>query len=114
MVILFNLSKDKDGEKFYAAVVGIGAIGVITKVTLAIQPTFMMRQYVYENLPMNQLKDHFDEIVSAAYSVSLFHDWQTENINEVWIKSRVDDSSECNIENLIFLVQHQPQKTCIR
>jgi len=82
-----NLSKEKDGEKFLAAVVGLGAIGVITKVTLNIQPAFMMRQYVYEKLPMPQLKEHFDEIVSAGYSVSLFTDWQTESINEVWVKS---------------------------
>ncbi len=88
-----QLSKDKDGEKFYAAVVGLGAIGVITKVTLVIQPAYIMRQYVYENMPLPQLKEHFDEIVSAGYSVSLFHDWETENINEVWIKSRVDDAS---------------------
>jgi xylitol oxidase len=87
---VIHLSKN-DGEKFNAVVVGLGAIGVITKVTLNIQPTFMMRQYVYEKLPMAQMKDHFDEIVSAGYSVSLFTDWQTENINELWIKSRVDD-----------------------
>jgi xylitol oxidase len=88
---IVQLSKDKDGEKFYAAVVGLGAIGLITKVTLAIQPAFLMRQYVYEKMPMKQVKDHFDKIVSAGYSVSLFTDWQSENINEVWIKSRVDD-----------------------
>src|SRR6266487_6009180 len=34
---LIKLSKD-DGEKFYATVVGLGAIGVITKVVLNIQP----------------------------------------------------------------------------
>jgi len=90
---IVHLSKDKDGEKFYAAVVGLGAIGILTKVTLAIQPAFMMRQYVYENMPLSQLNEHFDEIVAAGYSVSLFTDWQTENINEVWIKSRVDDAS---------------------
>jgi alditol oxidase len=97
-----HLSKDKDGEKFYAAVVGLGAIGVITKVTLAIQPTYMMRQYVYENMPLSQLAAHFDEIVSAGYSVSLFHDWQTENINEVWIKSRVDDTSNSTSKPAFF------------
>ena len=41
--------------------------------------------------PLQNLKDHFDEIVSAGYSVSLFTDWQNESINEVWIKSRADD-----------------------
>ena len=87
---LIKVSRE-DGEKFYGAVVGLGAIGVITKVTLNIQPAFMMRQYVYTKLPLPQLKRHFDEIVSHGYSVSLFTDWQNESINEVWIKSRVDD-----------------------
>jgi len=63
---------------------------VITEITLEIQPTFTMRQYVYENLPLSALKDHFDEIESSAYSVSLFTDWQKQRINEVWIKSRVE------------------------
>jgi xylitol oxidase len=86
-----NLSRERDGDKFHGAVVGLGALGVITKVTLDIQPTFLMRQYVYENLPLSQLKDHFDAIESSAYSVSLFTDWQKQRINEVWIKSRVEE-----------------------
>ncbi|CAN5695080.1 FAD-binding protein [soil metagenome] len=87
---IVNLSKEKDGDKFSAAVVGLGAFGVVTKVTLAIQPRYLMRQNVFLDLPIDQLKTHFKEIVSAGYSVSLFTDWQKETINEVWIKSRVD------------------------
>jgi alditol oxidase len=86
-----NLSREQDGEKCPGAVVGLGALGVITKVTLDIQPTFMMRQYVYENLPISELKDHFDAIESSAYSVSLFTDWQKRRINEIWIKSRIEE-----------------------
>lgn len=85
-----TLSRDKDGETFRAAVVHLGALGVVTKVTLDIQPTFQMRQDVYENLPIAQLKDHFEAIVSGGYSVSLFTDWQKNRVNEVWIKRRVD------------------------
>ena len=55
---VIQLSKNKDGDKFLAAVVGLGAFGVVTKVSLAIQPTFLMRQNVYENLPMAQLHNH--------------------------------------------------------
>lgn len=91
-----HLSRDKDGEKFLASVVGLGAFGVITQVTLAIQPTYMMRQNVYVKLSMSQLKEHFKKIMSAGYSVSLFTDWQTESINEVWIKSRVEDGINYN------------------
>jgi xylitol oxidase len=83
------LQHDKDAEKFNAAVVGLGGIGVITKLTLAVQPGFKMRQDVYERLPMAQLKNHFDEIAGAGYSVSLFTDWQSDSINEVWIKSKL-------------------------
>ncbi len=86
-----NLSRERDRGTFPGAVVGLGALGVITKVTLDIQPTFLMRQYVYENLPLIQLKDHFDAIESSGYSVSLFTDWQKQRINEVWIKSRVEE-----------------------
>ena len=82
-----QLSAEKSGEDFHGAVVGLGALGVVTKVTLAIEPAFAMRQWVYENLPLAQMKDHFDAIEASAYSVSLFTDWQGQRIREVWIKS---------------------------
>lgn len=85
-----NLSRDKDGETFRAAVVNLGALGVITKVTLDVQPTFTMRQDVYENLPMTELKHHFEAIMSSGYSVSLFTDWQKNRVNEVWMKRRLE------------------------
>ncbi len=87
---LVKLSRQGDGESFRGAVVGLGALGVITRLTLDVQPTFDMRQYVYEDLPLSELKDHFDAIESSAYSVSLFTDWQEQRLNEVWIKSRVE------------------------
>src|ERR1700674_2560803 len=61
-----NLSRERDRGTFPGAVVGLGALGVITKVTLDIQPTFVIRQYVYENLPLSQLKDHFDAIEASG------------------------------------------------
>jgi alditol oxidase len=83
-----KVSRQVDSELFQGAVVGLGALGVITRITLDIQPRYSMRQYVYENLPLSQMKDHFDEIQSSGYSVSLFTDWQKRRINELWIKSR--------------------------
>src|SRR6516225_5515001 len=85
-----QLSRQKDGQEFLGAVVGLGALGAITKLTLDIQPTFQMQQYVYENLPLSELKNNFETIESAAYSVSLCTDWQKQSINEVWLKCRTD------------------------
>jgi xylitol oxidase len=91
---LVRLSRLKDGDTFLGAVVGLGALGVVTKVTLDVQPTYMMRQYVYQDLPLAQMKEHFDAIEGSAYSVSLFTDWQKQRFNEVWIKSRVEPGVE--------------------
>jgi alditol oxidase len=86
-----KLSRKSDGEQFRGAVVGLGALGVITRITLDIQSTYSVRQYVYENLPLAQMKAHFDDIQASGYSVSLFTDWQNQRVKEVWIKSRVGD-----------------------
>jgi xylitol oxidase len=84
-----KLTREADGDVFHGAVVGLGALGAITKVTLKLQPTYQVKQYVYENLPFDQMKEHFDEIQASGYSVSLFTDWQKHNVSELWIKSRV-------------------------
>ena len=80
---------EKDGGTFQGSVVHLGALGVVTSVTLGVQPAFDMRQDVYLDLPMAQVKDHFEDIAAAGYSVSLFTDWQKDRVNEVWLKRRV-------------------------
>ncbi|HEY4063960.1 MAG TPA: D-arabinono-1,4-lactone oxidase [Puia sp.] len=85
---LVLLSKEKD-HLFPGAVVNLGGLGVVTKMTLAIEPAYQVRQYVYENLPLEQLRENFLSILSAGYSVSLFTDWRNKKFDEVWIKSRV-------------------------
>jgi xylitol oxidase len=87
---VLTLSRDKDGPTFDGAVVALGALGVVTKVTLDVQPSFTMRQDVYLDMPMAQATAHFDAIMAAGYSVSLFTDWQKGRVNEVWIKRRAE------------------------
>jgi xylitol oxidase len=75
---------------FDGAVVSLGALGIVTRVTLDIEPTFDVRQDLFDNLPWDAALTHFDEITSSAYSVSLFHNWIGETIGQVWLKSRMD------------------------
>ena len=86
---MVKLSREKDGDKFLGAVVGLGALGVVTSVTLDVQPTFQVAQSVYENLSLDNVQHHFEEIFGAGYSVSLFTDWQRHRATQVWIKRRL-------------------------
>jgi xylitol oxidase len=85
-----TLSRERDPERFPGAVVALGALGILTHLTLAVQPRYEMTQVVYENLPFAELEHHFAEIMSSGYSVSLFTDWQNGRADELWIKRRVD------------------------
>jgi xylitol oxidase len=83
-----TLTRGKD-EHFDAAVVGLGAPGIVTRVTLNLVPTFQVAQSVYQNLSFDHLKSHFDDIFGAGYSVSLFTDWQNHRATQVWIKRKL-------------------------
>jgi xylitol oxidase len=76
---------------FAGTVVSLGRVGVVTAVSLDVRPTFHVRQDVVEHLPWADLADHFDDITSAAYSVSMFTDWNDVGPTSVWLKSRADD-----------------------
>jgi xylitol oxidase len=85
---LVTVSREKDPAVFQGSVVHLGALGVVTTVTLAVQPAFTMRQDVYLDLPMPEVERHFDAIAGSGYSVSLFTDWRNRRVNEVWVKRR--------------------------
>ena len=90
---IVEVSRDKNGHAFHGMVVHLGGLGIVTKLTLDVLPTFSVRQDVYQNLPLGSLEEHFDAIQASAYSVSLFTDWQSDSINQIWLKRRVTDDS---------------------
>lgn len=88
------VSMDRQHPDFYGSVVSLGALGIVSRITLEVEPTFQVRQDLFQNLPLQSVKDHFDAIMSAGYSVSLFTDWQNQEISQVWIKRRTDQPLE--------------------
>lgn len=97
-----ELSRAQNQEDFEGAVVGLGGVGVMTRVTLDIVPAFSMQQEVYETLPMTQVEANFDTIMSSAYSVSFFTDWQKERVNQVWLKRRLTDQTALPLAPTFF------------
>lgn len=77
--------------EFPGLVVGLGAFGVVTAVTLATVPSYQVRQCVFDHLPWDAVFDCFDEIQDAAYSVSLFTTWAEDTVDQVWLKTIADD-----------------------
>jgi xylitol oxidase len=75
---------------FDGTVVGLGRLGVVTKVTLAVEPFYEMRQEVFEPLPWETLLEGFAELMASGYSVSVFTRWG-EDAGQVWVKTRVGD-----------------------
>jgi xylitol oxidase len=85
------LRLDRTDPRFPGAVVALGALGVVTAVTLAVQPTYDVAQTVYQDLPVRRLATDLDEILAAGYSVSLFTTWSRAVVDQVWVKRRTHD-----------------------
>lgn len=81
---------ERGDRDFAGAVIGLGALGVVTQVTLDIQPTFDMAQEVLLELPTATAIGSFDDIMASAYSVSLFTDWQGDTVNQLWRKHQLN------------------------
>ncbi len=90
---LVRLTRADHGEDFAAAVVHLGALGVVTQVTLATEPTYDMVQHVYLGLPVAEMDTHFDAVMGLGHSVSIFTDYRTDALTQVWVKQRTDEVS---------------------
>lgn len=77
-------------EDFDGAVVALGALGIVTRITLDIEPTFDVRQDLYDAVPWDAVLENLDAITSSAYSVSLFTNWLGDTLSLAWLKSRMD------------------------
>jgi xylitol oxidase len=77
----------KGDKDFDGVVVNVGALGVVTRLTLDLVPAFEVRQNVFDALPWPALFDHFDALEDAAYSVSMFTDWANDSVDLAWLKS---------------------------
>ncbi len=78
---------DRTDEDFDGAVVALGALGLVVRVTLDVVPGFELRQQVFERLPWATLEANLHEVLALGYSTSLFTRWTESGIDQVWVKS---------------------------
>jgi xylitol oxidase len=72
---------------FDGAVVSLGALGLVARVSLDVVPSFALRQYVFERLAWSTLEAELDAILAGGYSVSLFTMWDEPSVGTVWVKT---------------------------
>ncbi|MFC4101621.1 FAD-binding protein [Paenibacillus xanthanilyticus] len=107
-IVVLTRGADRD---FEGAVVGLGGLGIVTKLTLDVVPAFQVSQTVYDQLPLSALDDRIEDIFSAAYSVSLFTDWTSAAFNQVWVKRKVEgEGAEAAASADFFGAQPAPVK----
>ena len=87
---------------FAGVVVGLGALGIVTRVTLEVQPFFQMRQRVFEGVSWDTLFERFEAIFGAGESVSVFHLCGAAT-EQVWVKRRSngDAGDDGDLEELL-------------
>jgi alditol oxidase len=85
---------ERTSADFAGSVVALGLLGIVTRVTLDVVPTFEIAQYIYDDLPFAAAQAHLDAVFATAYSVSLFTNWRDPVVNQVWLKHRTDETGQ--------------------
>ena len=85
---LVSLSRGEN--TFGGAAVSLGALGIVTSLSVEVCPTFDVEQYVYDDLSWSAMLAHFDGIMASAYSVSIFTHF--DDRSRIWVKRRCGDS----------------------
>ena len=103
-------TRKREPQKLAASVVALGALGVVTRMTLDVVPSFSVAQTVYENLPLDSLGKHWEEVLGAGYSVSLFTDWRQQRIRQIWVKQRLSEAAEAEVPDTLYGALRQQDK----
>ena len=77
---------DAGDPGFLGSVVSLGTLGVLSSLTLQLVPAFELAQTVYDGVGFEAVVDELDDVLAAAYSVSVFTDWRRGGRSQIWAK----------------------------
>ena len=84
-----TLALRRGDADFAGAVVGLGALGVVTHLTLEVEPAYEIAQTVFEGVRWDDVLPEISAVTGAGDSVSMFTTWQdADAIGQVWVKAR--------------------------
>lgn len=86
---LVSMTRESHPDSFAGSIVALGALGVVTRVRLAIEPAYEVAQWVYEGMPWDRLLANVDAVFASAYSVSVLTRWNAPTVDYVWRKQRL-------------------------
>ena len=86
----------RDDDAFDGMAVGLGAFGIVVRVTFDIEPSYDIRQDAYAGLTWDRVLDDPEAVMNAAYSVSLFTDWTGPALRAAWVKRRADSTDDAD------------------
>ncbi|GAA2026201.1 FAD-binding protein [Agromyces tropicus] len=88
---------ESDDWRFGGFVVGLGSYGIVTRIELAVQPSYRVRQRLHIGLDWGVLAERFDEVTASGTSVSLFTHWGSPSVERVLVKERTDASFDDSV-----------------
>jgi xylitol oxidase len=74
---------------FDGMVVGLGALGIVTRVTVDVRDGFDLRQEAYAGPSWPAMLADPDKYLGRAYSVSLMTKWSGDAVEQLWLKKLV-------------------------
>lgn len=91
-----QLRLTREDPEFAGAIVSLGALGAVTHLELAIEPSYQMTQTVYDGVRWADVLERFDEFTSSGDSVSILSTWveEDQNVQQVFIKHRSETSPD--------------------
>ncbi len=99
-----------DDPDFAGSVVALGTLGPAVRVTVAIQPRYLVRQDTYRGLPWDTLLGSFREVSGSAYSVSVFTRWVEDDVAQLWVKRRVE-APDATVDDSYFGARRDQEET---
>ncbi len=96
------ISLDSSAPELAGAVVSLGALGAVVDVTLAIEPSYRVRQDVYVGLAWDALAEQFDDVTSSGYSVSVLTNFAREQADLLWVKTRLTGDESGSMPPVLF------------